>query len=291
VKPAGPNDPSVELRNAMSSPLPISEIPLAATAAVFKGPAPNGSVVVSTLVPGVALPLVEKDGTFRNDLELAVTATNQSGKTFSGGRNTLNLNMRPDSAKRAMVAGFRVVSSLDLPPGRYTLRIGARENNTKKAGSVSYDLEVPDFAKESFLMSSLALTSAASSATPTARGKDPLQQLLPGPLSTHREFPRNDEVALFAEIYDNQANQPHKVDIRATMKAEGGQTVFQTAEERDSSELKGSAGGYGFSARIPLKDVEPGLYVIRVEAQSRLGERRSVARETVIRVSRPEPAQ
>ncbi|HTM34270.1 MAG TPA: VWA domain-containing protein [Vicinamibacterales bacterium] len=291
VKPAGPNDPSVELRNAMASPLPISEIPMAATAAVFKGPAPNGSVVVSTLVPGVALPLVEKDGTFRNDLELAVTATNQSGKTFSGGRNTLNLNMRPESAKRAMVAGFRVVSSIDLPPGRYTLRIGAREANGKKAGSVSYDVEVPDFAKEDFLMSSLALTSAASSSTPTARGKDPLQQLLPGPLSTHREFPQGDEIALFAEIYDNQAKQPHKVDIRATMKAEGGQTVFQTAEERDSSELKGSAGGYGFTARIPLKDVAPGLYVIRVEAQSRLGDKAGVARETIIRVSRPEPAQ
>jgi VWFA-related protein len=291
VKPPGPNDPSLELRNAMSSPLPISEMPMAATAAVFKGPAPNGSVVVSTLLAGIALPLVEKDGTFRNNVELAVAATNQSGKTFSGGRNTLDLNMRPESAKRAMVAGFRVVSSIDLPPGRYTLRIGARENNSKKAGSVSFDLEVPDFAKEPFLMSSLALTSAASSSTPTARGKDPLQQLLPGPLSTHREFPQGDEVALFAEVYDNQANQPHKVDIRATMKAEGGQTVFQTAEERDSSELKGSSGGYGFAARIPLKDVAPGLYVVRVEAQSRLGGQPTAARETVIRVSRPEPAQ
>ena len=36
---------------------------------------------------------------------------------------------------------------------------------------------------------------------------------------------------------------------------------------------------------------EPRAYVIRVEAQSRLGDRPSAARETVIRVSRPEPAQ
>ena len=46
-----------------------------------------------------------------------------------------------------------------------------------------------------------------------------------------------------------------------------------------------------FAARIPLKDVAPGLYVIRVEAQTRLGDRPVAARETVIRVSRPEPAQ
>lgn len=291
VKPPGPNEPTVELRNAMGSPLPLSELPMAATAAVFKGPQPNGSVVVSTLIAGAALPLEEKDGVFKNNLELAVTATNQSGKAFSGGRNTLDLNMKPDTAKRAALMGFRVVSSIDLPPGRYTMRVGARENNSKKAGSVSYDLEVPDFTKEPLIMSSLALTSAASSATPTARGKDPLQQLLPGPLSTHREFPQADEVALFAEIYDNNVKEPHKVDIRATLKAEGGQTVFQTAEERESSELKGSAGGYGFSTRIPLKDVAPGLYVIRVEAQSRVGDRPSVARETIIRVAAPPRAQ
>ena len=179
----------------MSSPLPLSELPMAATAAVFKGPQPNGSVVLSTLIAGAALPLVEKDGTFRNDLELAFVAVDQKGKSFSGGRNTLDLNMKPDTVKRVQALGFRVISTIDLPPGRYTVRIGARESNTKKAGSVSYDLEVPDFAKDKLLMSSLALTSVASSAAPTARTKDPLQQLLPGPLSSYREFPQGDELA------------------------------------------------------------------------------------------------
>jgi VWFA-related protein len=291
TKPAGPNDPSPELRNAMGSPLPLSELPMAATAAVFKGPQPNGSVVVSALIGGGTLPLVEKDGTFHNHLELAVVAVNQSGKSFSGGRNTLELNMKPDTAKRAAALGFRMISTIDLPPGRYVLRVGAREENTKKAGSVSYDLEVPDFTKQPLLMSGLALTSAASSVVPTARSKDPLQQLLPGPLSTHREFPQGDEVALFAEVYDNTADRPHKVNITASLRAEGGQSVFQTSEERDSSELKGSSGGYGFTARIPLKDVAPGLYVVRVEAQSQLGDRPMVARESVIRVSVPERAQ
>lgn len=289
-KPAGPNDATPELRNVMTSPLPISELPMAVTAAVFKGPKPNGSVVISALVAGPALPLVEKDGMFRNHLEMAVVAVDQKGKTFTPGRSTVDLNMKPDTAKRVQALGFRVISQLDLPPGRYTLRVGAREGNTKKAGSVSYDLEVPDFAGEKLLMSSIAMTSAASSVAPTARSKDPLQQLLPGPLSSYREFPQGDEVAIFAEIYDNSGSQPHKVDISASLKAEGGQSVFATSEERDSTELKGSAGGYGFAARIPLKDVAPGLYVLRVEAQSRLGDRPATDREVVIRVM-PPPTQ
>jgi VWFA-related protein len=290
-KPAGPNDATPELRNAMTSPLPLSELPMAVTAAVFKGPKPNGSVVISALVAGAALPLVEKDGTFRNHLEMAAVAVDQKGKTFTPGRSTLDLNMKPDTAKRMQALGFRVISQLDLPPGRYTLRVGAREANTKKSGSVSYDLEVPDFTKDKLVMSSIAMTSAASSVAPTARSKDPLQQLLPGPLSSYREFPQGDELAIFAEIYDNSGTQPHKVEIAATLKAEGGQSVFQTREERDSTELKGSAGGYGFAVRIPLKDVAPGLYVLRVEGQSSLGDRPSTARETVIREVLPNAEQ
>ena len=111
--------------------------------------------------------------------------------------------------------------------------------------------------------------------------------MLPGPLTTFREFPVGDEVALFAEVYDNTGKAPHKVDIAAAVKAEGGQTVFETREERDSSELAGGPGGYGFNARIPLKDVAPGLYVLRVEATNRTGDRLTTAREVVFRVVGP----
>jgi PrcB C-terminal len=73
------------------------------------------------------------------------------------------------------------------------------------------------------------------------------------------------------------------------MNAEGGQSVFQAREERDSSELGGKGGGYGFSGRIPLKDVAPGLYVVRLEAESRVGDRQTASRETIVNVI-PGPA-
>jgi hypothetical protein len=110
--------------------------------------------------------------------------------------------------------------------------------------------------------------------------------LLPGPLTSYREFSTADEVAIFTEVYDN-VKQSHKVEITATVKAEGGQTVFETREEHDSSELAGSAGGYGFQARIPLKSFAPGLYVLRVEGITRIGDRPTTAREVVFRVNAP----
>ena len=290
AKAAAKDGPTPELRDALESPLPLTGLPLALSAVVFKGPAPKGSVVISTFVGGNMLPFSENASMMKNDLEVVGIATDDKGKTFSTERTTVNLNMKPDTAKRVTATGFRVIQSLELNPGRYSLRVAVREANTRKAGSVTFDLEVPDFLKTPLSMSDIALTSALSGIAPTVRPKDPLEKLLPGPLSAYREFSTLDEIALFTEVYDN-VKQAHKVEITATAKAEGGQTVFQTREEHDSSELAGSAGGYGFQTRIPLKSFTPGLYVLRVEAVTRIGDRPTTAREIVFRVGAPPPGQ
>ena len=288
TKPTTTNSASPELRDAIESPLPLSELPLGMTAVVFKGPAPKASVVISTLINGSTLPFAEAGGMFKNDIEVMSMATDEKGKTTYSDRNTVNLNMKPDSAARVKGSGFRVIQSMDLVPGRYQLRVAVREGNSRKAGSVTFDLDVPDFAKRPLSMSSLALTSAMSGIAPTIRPKDPLEKLLPGPLSSYREFPTQDEIALFAEVYDT-IKQPHKVAIAATVKAEGGQTVFQTSEERDSSERGSGAGGYGFQTRVGLKDFAPGLYVLRVEATAAIGDRETTAQEVVFRVLPRQP--
>ncbi len=280
-----------ELRAAISSPLPMSGLPMALSAAVFKGADQKGAVVVSALIGARDLPLTEKDGAFHNDLEVVLTVANYAGKSFPGDRSTLALNLKPDSVPRLRAGGFRVLNQIDLPPGRYQLRVAAREGNTSRAGSVTYDLDVPDFTKDKLTISGLALTSASSGLTMTARPKDPLAKMLPGPMTTYRDFATGDELALFVEVYDNSGRQPHKVDIEASLRSEGGRSVFQTTEEHDSSELAGGPGGYGFSTRIPLKDVPPGLYVLRVTGKTRVGDQEQAARETIIRVLPPVPAR
>lgn len=288
--PKGDPRTAPELRAALDSPLPTSGLPLALAAAVFKGGDNKGAVVLSALIGARDLPLTEKDGTFQNNLEVVFTAADYSGKSYPGDRSTLALNLKPDSVPRLRAGGFRVLNSIDLPPGRYQLRVAAREANTNRAGSVTYDLDVPDYTKDKLVISGLALTSASSGLSMTARPKDPLAKMLPGPLTTFRDFPQGDEIALFCEVYDNSGKQPHKVDIEASLRSEGGRAVFQTREERDSSELAGGPGGYGFSARVPLKDVAPGLYVLRVTGKTRVGDQVEATRETIVRVLAP-PAQ
>jgi VWFA-related protein len=275
---------SVAMRDAMNSPLPMAGIGMSVFAAPFKGTAPNATVAIAMELAAGRFKYAEKDGTFANNLEVGFTAIDTKGKTHAGDRNTINLTLKPETLERVKARGFRVISQIDLPPGRYQLRVGAAESGGQ-AGSVLYDLEVPDFYKAPLVMSGIAMTAASAGQTPTARSKDPLRDFLPGPPTAAREFQRADELALFAEVYENAPGAPaHKLDITTTVRSDDGRVVMQNQEERASTELKGGRGGYGFTTRIPLTDFAPGRYVVHVEARSRTAPDKSVGRDVEIHV-------
>jgi VWFA-related protein len=282
-KTADAPNASAAMRDAMNSPLPIAAVGMSVFAAPFKGAAPNANVAIAVELAAGEFKYAEKNGAFATDLEIGFVAVDTKGKLHSGDRNTINLSLKPDTLARVKARGFRVISQMDLPPGRYQLRVAAAESGGK-SGSVLYDLDVPDFYKMPFTMSGLAMTAASAGQTPTARSKDPLRDFLPGPPIAAREFQRGDEIALFAEIYENAAGPAHKLDITTTVRSDDGRVVLQNQEERSSAELKGGRGGYGFTTRIPLKDFAPGAYVIHIEAKSRTEPDKGVGRDVQIQV-------
>ena len=270
------------MTEALSSPLPVAGLPLKVFAGAYKGEAPNAAVAVVLELDASKLDFTEANGTFNESLEIASAATDSKGKVLMGERHTANLTLKPDTYQRAKERGFRVVTQVNLPPGRYQLRLAAGNKNGK-AGSVIYDLDVPEFYKESFVMSGVALTAASASLTPTVNAKNPLGDFLPGPPIAAREFAVGDTLMFFAEFYENGANNPHTVDLKAELRSEGGRVVLEAAEERSSSEVRGG-GGYGFAGRLPLTDVEPGLYVLHIEGRSRAGRDAAASRDIQVRI-------
>ncbi len=284
-RPAGGDkSTSAPLRDALESPLPISGLTLSVFAAPFKGAAPNASVLVSVEVPGTDFAFAERGGRFVDDLEMSMQAIDQAGKVRGGDHNTAKLDLRPQTQALLMQHGVRFTSRLAIPPGRYQLRIAAREANAGRVGSVLYDLVVPDFADAPLMMSGVVLTSAGASRTPTPKEDEEIKKVLPGQPTTQRTFVAGDDLVLFTEVYDNKPATPHTVDITSSILADDGHVVYKTEDERKSSELGGVRGGYGYTAEVPLKGVAPGLYVLRVEARSRLGGD-PVTREVQFRVT------
>jgi hypothetical protein len=201
----------------------------------------------------------------------------------------VTFGLRPETYERVSELGVRVLTRLQLPPGRYQLRVGGLSGETGLRGSVFYELEIPDFSKEPLTMSGLLLTSPSSSRVVTARPDPLLEGLLPGPPTTMREFAVGDEIALFTEVYDNQLTPRHMVDISTSVLTDEGRAVFTMSDTRSSEELEGKPGGYGYSARVPLKDLTPGLYVLKVEARTRLGNIEPIVRQVQFRIRSLKP--
>jgi VWFA-related protein len=275
---------SVALRDVINSPLPLSGLTMSTSAAAFKGAAPNASVSIVIEARGRDLNLKNENGKYIGNLELSVSAFDRAGKFKVGERPTVTFGLRPETYTRVNELGVRVLTRLQLPPGRYQLRVGGLSGEAGLRGSVFYELEIPDFSKEPFTMSGLLLTSPSASRVVTARPDPLLEGLLPGPPTTIRDFQVGEEIALFTEVYDNQLTPRHMVDITTNVLTDDGRVVFTASDTRSSDELDGKPGGYGYSARVPLKDLAPGLYVLKVEARTRLGNTEPISRQVQFRI-------
>jgi VWFA-related protein len=269
-----PNGPSPALAEALNSPIQVSGLTMRAFAAPFKSSAPNASVVVGVEVSGRDIALAPN-----NVVELSYIAVDVQGKQRSGKTDKLTLNLKPETRDHVAQTGLRFVNRIDLPPGRYQLRVATHDTVGGASGSVVYDLEIPDFYKQPFTMSGLVLTSMSASSTLTVRPDEQLKGVLPASPVAVRTFPQNDEMALFTEVYDNEGRTPHTVDIVATVRSDEGTIFFKNEEERSSKEFDGQRGGFGYTTRIPLTGLKPGPYVLTVEARSRLGDGRAASRQ------------
>ena len=275
------------LREALDSPIPISGLTLSAFAAPFKGPGNDVAIAMAIEVDGSALKFTTTpQGLFANNVELALYAADMNGKIKDGARDVIGLSLKPQTYEIVRGNAFRIVRRIQVPPGKYQLRIGVRESGGK-VGTVIYDLEAPDFSKGNLAMSGIALASASGARMPTI-SPDPsvgeFKDVLPAPPSASREFPRQDTLAVFAEVYDNVAKTPHRVEITAAVLADDGKVVHTTSDMRKSEELQGATGGYGYTTKIPLTSFAPGRYVLRLTATSLLGKPEPVTREIEFRI-------
>jgi hypothetical protein len=241
-------------------------------------------VAVAVEVNGADLAFQPDAGRFANDVELSLLAVDQSGKAKDGAHDTLELRLKPETHDLVSRSGIRYARRLALPPGRYQLRVGARESGGGHLGTVLYDLEVPDFTKPDLAMSGLLLTSRTAGRIPSMNPDPELTQVLPSPPVVFREFPQVDVLSLYTEIYDNQSRTPHRVAITTTLTSDDGRVLFTETDERSSAEIKGPTGGYGYAASIPLAEVPAGRYVLEVQARSLLADGPTVARQLELTV-------
>jgi len=257
---------SPQLRNVMQSPLPVSGLPLRVSATPFRGAGGRASVLLTGELPA---------GAFGGgDVPLEVSYAAIDATPAVRGSQTLRSTLAAGSPLLAQArrSGIAFARRLELPPGRYQLRVGARDAARNVSGSVLYDLDVPDFAAGTLAMSGIVL--GVTRGGPLAMARDePIESALGAPPVTRRQLSAADgEAVVHVELYDSEP-QPHAVTLSASLQGASGRPAFEDREERRSQDAD-TGGVHRYTVQIPLASVAAGNYVLIIDAASRASGRR-----------------
>jgi VWFA-related protein len=266
---------SQALRAALSKPVPVGDFPLRVFAAPFKGTANNASVLVAVEIDGTSLRFQERDGRFNEKVEVSIVATDHRAKVQGSDRQEFDLKLFPQTHQRVSQTGVRMLSRLELPPARYQIRVGAHETTGGAVAMVPYDLDVPDYAKLPFALSGILITSPAAESLVTANPDPQLKEVFPGPPAVIRRFTPKETLTCYAEVYEQSHPSAHEIALVTTVRdPRTGRTTFQVEERRSvAASEKGRTDG--FTMKLPLDGLSPGLYVLRLEAASTAGSHRA----------------
>ena len=86
-----------------------------------------------------------------------------------------------------------------------------------------------------------------------------------------RTFTSADQVAVFAEIYDNPGARTHSLDLKAEIRNENGEVMPVATVSRSSDDLKNAGGTLRLDTQLPLAKLTAGRYVLSVDVRSSAG--------------------
>jgi VWFA-related protein len=258
------------------APVPTAGLPMQLHTAAFRRDAATADVVVTTGIDGRELAERAHSSGVDNILELALMAIDSAGRVRAATSRQIEVRLDEPATRLLRASVYRVVSRVQLPPGRYQIRQSVRERTGGRHGSVFVDLDVPEFSRR-LTVSGILLTSKQSLAVPTAVDRESYDALPILP-SVVRTFSSDDELIVASEVYAPSSNRDDVV-VAVTVEDEYGQERYRRVTKATAAHLRVERGMYRHGLQIPLEGLS-GEMVLTLEA-SRAGAPHDAVRRRV----------
>jgi hypothetical protein len=257
TRPAAAEMPALD--GALSRLIPSTGIPIDVSIAPFASATKGQVALVLSMTVGAE--------SVKGPLELAMVLFDEKGEPALTQSGTV-----PASAFAGGSADLMVPVRFDVKPGRYGVRVSARDASTQLVGSVFTTIDAPDLHR-----GLLSLSGVAFEVTPAPRTTSRVSVIpfLPFVPTSARKFRSTDEVHAFLRIYQAGRRPPRDAVVTTRIVDAEDRVAFEDTETIPGARFAGSAAEWRF--RIPSQTLAPGTYLLRIQAAS--PDARPVARE------------
>ena len=249
----------------MLSDVPGSDFPVYISTGYFRLTDNRFFVPLSVVVPGSQIPFTRSSDQDRATLDVIAVIRDEQRRPFGNLRETFKVETSAsESVQRKNV---QYDSGFLLPPGRYSLKVVVRENQTGRIGSFEAGLEIPDLKNAPVKMSSVVVSNQKQPAR--QRTNNPLvrdgQQIVPN--VTH-VFSSGQNLHFYYEVYDaGRGDTSSRTSVRVLSSVafyKGNIKAYETplvrAEEVNVPDRKATA----FEFQVPLAQLKPGFYTCQI---------------------------
>jgi VWFA-related protein len=200
------------------------------------------------------------DSPEKDMIEVAARAYDQSRKSSGVATAKIALTRRP------RVAGpvhYDLATRLNLAPGDYEIRLAATSPAAALTGSAYASITVPDFSRSPLTLSGVVLGRLPFKRAP---GNDTLDGLLPFTPTTTRAFTRGDQVGAYVRLYQGGGSAAMPPSLTTRIVDQYDRTVFERTETTALAVSTGSLRTAAHQVDLPLQTLEPGEYLLTIEA-------------------------
>ena len=254
---------------------PMTDLSIAMELNYFRLARDRYFVPVTVKVPGSELELAKHGGAESTKIDWIGEVKDAAGKVQGNVSDISEIKLKGETVGQLSKRSLAYNTGFTLAPGKYTLKVLARENQTGKMGTFESKFVIPDLTAEqkrlpisSVVLSNQRedLSAAVFNAERNRRltSSDPLVQenkrLIP---SVTRVFRKEQEMFVYLEAYEPaaQTTQPLIATVsfyRNKVKA------FETAPLQVTEGLNANSKALPLKFSVPLAKLQPGRYECQV---------------------------
>ncbi|MCX6539304.1 MAG: VWA domain-containing protein [Acidobacteria bacterium] len=244
------------LTGALRGLLPVRDVGLRAAAAPFM--VPGGAQPNVAVVLGVDQTTPTRQKATLDDVDVVISAYRADGKPAGSVTSHVKVGL-PAGAEKVQ---YEVLTRIEVGPGHYDLRIAAATTFGAKTGSVTCEVDVPNFAKDRLSLSGVVLSAEPGG---MVAPRDALRSILPVVPTSRRSFSPSETVTALVRVYQGGKDATVTAALSAAIIDALGEAVFESHETLGPSRF-GRDRSTEYRLVLPLSRLAPGPHLLTLDA-------------------------